>query len=173
MITFGEVGLQDVEALQRLMESNTDYTLRVQGTMVGGGAAQEALTALPSNTTARQKLGFGLWQGEKLLAFADVISGWPEANTAHIGLLMSDGRRHGKGLGRKLHQLLVGELSKDEGLEWLRLSIVATNAEMAKPFWIKLGYTPTDELVPYRHTTVDSQVQIWKRQLREKCSASF
>ncbi|MDO5739069.1 MAG: GNAT family N-acetyltransferase [Ornithinimicrobium sp.] len=49
-------------------------------------------------------------EGELLVAFADVIVGWPNPSTAHIGLLMTDGARVGRGLGRALHTAVVEKL---------------------------------------------------------------
>jgi len=168
MIQFRQVGLHDAEALQQLMELNADYTLRVQGTSVAEGAAIEALTALPPNTTNKQKFGFGLWEAGKLIAFADVIQSWPEPDTAHIGLLMTDPRRRGEGLGRQLHESIISEMSMVQGLMWLRISIVEANAEIAEPFWIKMGYTPTDVVAPYSYASVESRSRIWHRRLHDK-----
>lgn len=148
MIHFRPVALHDSEALQLLMESNADYTMRIQGSAVAKDAASQALTALPSNTMRQQKIGFGLWEAGKLLAYADIIQGWPESDSAHIGLLMTDRSRRGEGLGRRLHKHVVHEFGKEQRFVWLRISIVDTNAEFAEPFWIALGYEPTNNVVP-------------------------
>jgi len=165
MSVFGLVGLQDARALQRLMESNAGYAVRIQGYGVEPGAAQEALTALPPNAVAAQKRGYGLWEGNRLLAFADVIIGWPEPGTAHIGLLMTDSERVGEGHGRRLHEAIVTELRGAEGLCCLRLAIVDANADVAEPFWKKMGYQPTSQVAPHRQGTVESASRIWRRKL--------
>ncbi|UYQ76492.1 GNAT family N-acetyltransferase [Glutamicibacter sp. JL.03c] len=100
-----------------------------------------------------------------MLAFADVIIGWPEPETAHIGLLMTDSERVGEGLGRRLHESIVTELRGAEGLCCLRLAIVDANADVAEPFWKKMGYQPTSQVAPHRQGTVESASRIWRRQL--------
>ena len=47
----------------------------------------------------------------------------------------------------------------------LRLGIVATNAEVAEPFWTALGYRPTGETAPYSAGDVVSSTAIWERDL--------
>lgn len=65
----------DVSALQRLMLSNPGYARRVQGGAVGADAAREVLAALPPGVERDQKWGLGVWEGDLLVAFADVIVG--------------------------------------------------------------------------------------------------
>ena len=158
-----EVKPADVTALQRLMLSNPGYTRRVEGGPVGADAAGEVLAALPPGVERVQKWGRGVWDGDLLVAFADVIVGWPDPSTAHIGLVMTDGAREGQGLGRTLHTAVVQELLELRTVETLRLSIVDTNAAVAEPFWIKMGYSATGEAVPYESAAVSSTARIWVR----------
>lgn len=156
----------DVSALQRLMLSNPGYARRVQGGAVGADAAREVLAALPPGVERDQKWGLGVWEGDLLVAFADVIVGWPDPSSAHIGLLMTDGAREGQGLGRTLHTAIVQELLELRTVETLRLSIVDTNAAVAEPFWIKMDYSATGEAVPYESGAVSSTARIWVRPTR-------
>lgn len=157
--------MTDVSALQRLMLSNEGYTRRIEGGALGADAAQQVLSALPPGTTPEQKWCLGLWEGDLLVAFADVIVGWPEALTAHIGLLMTHGARVGRGLGRTLHTAVVEKLIDLRSVEAMRLAIVDTNASVAEPFWIKRGYVAAGEVVPYESGTVVSTARIWVRPL--------
>ncbi|QIV86067.1 GNAT family N-acetyltransferase [Glutamicibacter mishrai] len=168
MNRFKPVELGDAPALQRLMETNAGYTFRISGSEVEPCAAQDALTALPPSVSAEQKRGFGLWDGDLLVAFCDVIIGWPEPCTAHIGLLMTDSLRARQGLGHELHEAMVSELLKIDVLQDLRLAIVDSNAGAAEPFWKSLGYKPTGEVAAYRRATVESRSRIWRRTLRGK-----
>ncbi|UTT38625.1 GNAT family N-acetyltransferase [Glutamicibacter mishrai] len=168
MNRFKPVELGDAPALQRLMETNAGYTFRISGSEVEPRAALDALTALPPLVSAEQKCGFGLWDGELLLAFCDVIIGWPEPCTAHIGLLMTDSHRPRQGLGCELHEAMVSELLKIDVLRNLRLAIVETNAAAGEPFWKSLGYRPTGETAAYRSGSVESRSRIWCRTLRGK-----
>ncbi|ALO66143.1 N-acetyltransferase [Arthrobacter alpinus] len=160
-----EVVLTDDPALQRLMLSNAGYTRRVEGGALGADAAREVLSTLPPGAGANQKWGLGVWEGDLLVAFADVIVGWPDPATAHIGLLMTDGAREGQGLGRTLHTALVEGLIDLRTVTVMRLSIVDTNASVAEPFWKKIGYIATGDVVPYAFGTVSSIARIWTRPL--------
>ncbi|WP_431813756.1 GNAT family N-acetyltransferase [Kocuria sp. cx-455] len=145
------------------MLSNPGYTRRVQGGAVGADAAREVLASLPPGTKRDQKWDRGVWEGDLLLAFADVIVGWPEPSIAHIGLLLTDGAREGQGLGRALHTAVVEELFGRCSVDTLRLSIVDTNAAVVEPFWEKMGYSATGEAVPYESGAVSSTARIWVR----------
>lgn len=150
-------------ALQRMMESNLEYSRRVGGTELAPEAASEALSALPPAVLNSQKVDLGLWDGQELVAFADVILGWPAESVAHVGLLMTHGARQGGGLGRVMHDAVIDLVGRTPNIQSLRLSIVDTNADLAEPFWAKLGYEPTGESVPYVSGSVESTARIWTR----------
>lgn len=155
----------DSAAVQRILESNPEYSRRVGGEPSGPEAAEAVLSALPPAVDAAQKADLGLWDGPELVAFADVILGWPTEPVAHIGLLMTDGARHGEGLGRQMHDAVVDHASRDSTIQTLRLSIVETNADLAEPFWARLGYEPTGDVSTYVSGDVESTARIWGRPL--------
>jgi GNAT superfamily N-acetyltransferase len=129
--------------------------------------------------------------GERLVAFADVLLGYPVPSTASIGLLVVRGGEQGRGLGRAMHEAVVERLrAASEGsrtrhsdvkrlperlperlpvervpVERLRLGVVATNASVAEPFWRALGYEPTGEEQPYRYDHLVSTVALRERPL--------
>ncbi|WP_440102915.1 GNAT family N-acetyltransferase [Glutamicibacter mishrai] len=146
-----------------MMESNLEYSRRVGGTELAPEAASEALSALPPSVLNSQKVDLGLWDGQELVAFADVILGWPAESVAHVGLLMTHGARQGGGLGRVMHDAVIDLVGRTPNIQSLRLSIVDTNADLAEPFWAKLGYEPTGESVPYVSGSVESTARIWTR----------
>lgn len=150
-------------AVQRIMESNAEYSRRVEGAAPMPTAADEVLSALPPGVPNSQKIDLGLWDGQELVAFADVIVGWPAESVAHIGLLMTDGARQGEGLGRMMHDVVIELAGRVPGIQTLRLSIVDTNADLAAPFWTRLGYEPTGEAVPYIAGSIESTARIWAR----------
>lgn len=91
------IGSEQSMAVQQILDSNAEYSRRVSGAGPTADAAIEVLSALPPGVSTSQKVDLGLWDGESLVAFADVIVGWPSAAVAHIGLLMTDGARQGEG----------------------------------------------------------------------------
>ena len=156
----------DAVEIQKLMLSNSDYSVRITGHAPSEDAAAEMLRALPPRVEERQKIDRGLFRDTDLLALADLIMGWPQKYIAHIGLLMIHSSHHGQGLGRAMHQDLLNYAAKDEGITTLRISIVDSNREQAEKFWGALGYAPTGELSPYEVGPVKSIARIWQRPIR-------
>lgn len=154
---------RDLSAVQRLLNSNSEYSRRVTGEGPVQTAADEIFAALPPDVDPSQKVNLGLWDGADLIAFADVIIGWPDASTAHVGLLITDGARQGEGFGRTMHDAVARLVSENPPIRTLRISIVDTNADLAERFWVKLGYEPTGEASPYSSGSVESIARIWMR----------
>jgi GNAT superfamily N-acetyltransferase len=161
----------DVAALQDLLESVPDYALRITGYPPGPSDGLSALLSVPDGFDPVGKVGLGLWEGERLVAFADVLLGYPSLSVAYIGLLVVRGGEQGRGLGRAMHVAVVERVraaSGRSGMERsrrLRLGIVASNASVAEPFWRALGYEPTGEEKPYRYDHLVSTVALWERAL--------
>ena len=162
---FRALGPDDVDALQALLETVPDYAERITGYPPGPSDGLSALITVPDGFDPVGKHGLGLWDGDVLVAFADVLVGYPVPSTAFVGLLVVRRDRQGTGAGRVLHERLVAfvhEVSAGR-VERLRLGIVATNAAVAEPFWRALGYRPTGEEKPYRYDRLESTVVLWER----------
>jgi len=169
----------DVAALQDLLESVPDYALRITGYPPGPSDGLSALLSVPDGFDPAGKVGLGLWEGERLVAFADVLLGYPSPAVAYIGLLVVRGGEQGRGLGRAMHDAVVERVRVASGRSGvgrsgversrrLRLGIVASNASVAEPFWRALGYEPTGEEKPYRYDHLVSTVALWERPLSER-----
>ncbi|WP_144712628.1 GNAT family N-acetyltransferase [Curtobacterium pusillum] len=157
----------DVEALQALLETVPDYARRITGYPPGPSDGLSALLSVPDGYDPVGKLGIGLWSDDELVAFADVLLGYPDPSVAYIGLLVVRGGRQGAGVGRAMHDAVVERVRTVSGVERLRLGVVATNAEVAEPFWRALGYEPTGERGPYRYDHLESTVALWERRLEQ------
>ncbi|KQS07375.1 hypothetical protein ASG04_14655 [Curtobacterium sp. Leaf183] len=158
-----DLAADDVDALQQLLESVPTYSERVTGYPPGPSDALSALITVPPGFDPAGKLGIGLWDGPELVAFADVLIGYPDPATAYIGLLVVHGRRHGQGLGRSMHDAVLARVRGVSGVERIRLGIVATNAAVAEPFWRALGYRPNGVVQPHRYDRFESTVALWER----------
>jgi GNAT superfamily N-acetyltransferase len=156
----------DVEALQGLIESFPAYTEKITGHPPSPSDALSVLIAVPPGFNPEGKRTIGIWEGEELIAFADVLLGYPDPETAYIGLLIVHGSRHGEGLGRELHKAVLKRIRQETVAQQIRLGIVETNADAAEPFWSALGYAPTGETKPYRYDKLRSTVTIWERPLK-------
>ena len=172
-VTVRDLGADDVDALQGLLESVPDYAERITGYPPGPSDGLSALLSVPDGfgaggpgvggRDASGKYGIGLWDGPQLVAFADVLIGYPSSSFAFIGLLVVRGDRQQEGLGAAMHEAVVDRARSAPGVARLRLGIVATNAEAAEPFWRALGYEPTSERKPYRYDHLESTVALWER----------
>lgn len=131
--------------LLTLLQSHSDFHRRVMGERPSMADARSILVDLPPGIESARKHTIGLWEGQELVAFADVIRGWPSAEFAHIGLLMSHGSRRGQGLGRLMHEQVESLVGGWSEVSTLRLSIVDTNAHVAASFWSRLAYRATGD----------------------------
>ncbi len=165
-LSFRLLGADDVDAVQELLESVPSYAERITGYPPGPSDGLSALISVPDGFDPEGKYGLGLWDGEVLVAFADVLVGYPDAAAVFVGLLVVRGDRQGSGIGRAMHDALVAWVrGRAASTRRLRLGIVATNAEVAEPFWQALGYAPTGEVKPYRYDRLVSTVALWERPL--------
>lgn len=161
----------DVAALQELLESNPGYTERITGCPPGSSDALGVLISVPPDFDPVRKRGIGLWRGADLVAFADVLLGYPDPAAAYIGLLIVHGDHLGRGAGRELHDAVLDRVVRESSAERMRLGVVESNAAVAEPFWRALGYRPTGERKPYRYDKLVSTVSLWERDVPRSSTA--
>ncbi|WP_237193885.1 GNAT family N-acetyltransferase [Rothia nasimurium] len=80
-----------------------------------------------------------------------------------LALAQADGQARGRGVGRALHDTYLGAVRQCSNISTLRLGIVATNAEVAEPFWRAIGYTPSGEVKDFSQGDVVSTVEVFIR----------
>lgn len=160
--TLRPVAEDDVEALQLLLESDPGYTERVTGYPPGPSDALSLLVGRPEDVADDDKLVFGGWSGRSMISVVEVLRHWPAEGTAHIGLLLVDGRHQGQGLGRRTLDALYATARAWEGLNRWRISVVRTNDHVLS-FWSRMGYVETGELKPYRYGSLESEAIILTR----------
>jgi RimJ/RimL family protein N-acetyltransferase len=162
-LTLRHLEASDVMAVQQLIEADPDYATRVSGNPPGPDEAHILLTQRPPNLRPDQKVVLGVFRGTELVGLIDLLRGWPEAGTVHIGLLQVHARDQGQGIGRAAHDLLLRWIKQWPEATQLRAAIVETNAEHAAPFWQALGYTPAGRPRPYEQGAVRTTVRPWTR----------
>lgn len=108
------------------------------------------------------KIVFGSWWDGSLIVVTDLLLHWPAYDTAHIGLLLVDGRRQNEGLGRRTLTALDVHAKMWHWLRRWRIAVVRSNAQ-ALGFWERMGYAPTGEVKPYRHGQLESESVILTR----------
>ncbi|MGU3408497.1 GNAT family N-acetyltransferase [Microbacterium sp. M1A1_1b] len=161
--TLRDLDGDDVAALQELIESDPAYAEHLTGYPPGPTDALSALVGVPEGFDPSGKRGVGLWDGPVLVAFADVLLGYPDLDAVTIGLLMVHRSHRGRGVGRELHAGVLERVRTESGAARVRVGVVATVADTAGAFWSALGYAPTGEVRPYRYDRLTSEVAVWDR----------
>lgn len=96
------------------------------------------LTALPPRRTLADKVFFGWFEGDRLVAMMDLILRHPKPDMAFIGWYILDGARQSCGLGRRLVQDVL-TLLKAEGVTEVRLGRIVGNPQ-SEHFWHVCGF---------------------------------
>jgi len=137
--------VDEMAALQRVLEAAPAYFEAVTGLPPGNAEAQSTFTALPPNTDYGAKHVWGLYSGDEMVGCADVIRGYPVRGKAVIGLLLLAERWQRRGLGRAFALLIEKVIAGWPEIATLHLGVVERNAGSVA-FWRKLGYTETGEV---------------------------
>lgn len=155
----------DLPALQDLLEADPGYAQRVTGAGPRPDEAAELLISRPADLPVERKVVLGAFDdAEVLAAVIDVLRGWPDPSSAHIGLLQVHSSRKRQGVGRRAHDLMLDWIGAGwPGITQLRAAIVATNAADAAPFWAAQGYQPTGVPQPYAAGDTATEVSVWCR----------
>lgn len=110
------------------------------------------LHALPNGKSAKDKYFLGFYDKNSLVAVMDLITCYPDRDTAFIGLFMVAEARQGIGTGSRIISECLHAL-KSMGFGRVRLAAVDTN-DQAKRFWEKNGFSPTGEKYPAESYTL-------------------
>jgi len=137
--------IDEMAALQRVLEAAPAYFETVTGLPPGNAEAQSTFTALPPGKGYEDKRVWGLYAGEQMVGCADVIRGYPVREKAVIGLLLLAERWQRRGLGRAFARLIEQVIAGWPEISTLRLGVVERNTG-ALAFWRKLGYVETGDI---------------------------
>jgi len=96
---------------------------------------KEDMTVLPPGKTMEDKFFVGFYEKDQLIAIMDLIAGYPNNNTAFIGLFMMNKNYQGIGIGSKIIEEVLYFL-KIEGYIYTRLGYVKGNLQ-SETFWTK------------------------------------
>lgn len=162
--------VSDLPQVRDLLDADPGYAHRVTGSGPAEQDAADLLAGAPPELRPDQKTLFGAVDGRGLVAVVDVLRGWPDPATVHIGLLQVHAGRKREGIGRRTHDLLLDQVAQWPEITTFRAAVLATNAEHAEPFWAALDYRPTEPPKPYRIGTQVTQVTAWTRPARPVAS---
>ena len=137
--------IDEMTALQRVLEAAPAYFETVTGLPPGNAEAQSTFSALPPDKHYDDKFVWGLYAGDQMIGCADVIRGYPVRAKAVIGLLLLAERWQRRGFGRAFALLIEQVIAGWPEIATLRLGVIERNAS-ALTFWRKLGYVETGEV---------------------------
>lgn len=110
------------------------------------------LAALPPRKTPEEKEYVGFYENGRLAAVMDLISRYPDEETAFIGFFMVDRAFQSAGVGSAIIAEALSAL-ETMGFRKARLCYVKGNRQ-SKAFWEKNRFMPTGVEVPKEHYTV-------------------
>jgi RimJ/RimL family protein N-acetyltransferase len=154
----------EITALQRVLEEAPQYTYRLTGRLPEPGDAQNLFDSCPAGKTRADKFVFAISFNGHIIGCADVVRGYPEQDTAMIGLLLLSEQHHRQGTGRTAYTRLEAIIRSWGQCHKIRIGVVRTN-EAVLPFWQKLGFVPTGERKPYRYEQVESETIVLEKVL--------
>lgn len=130
----------DIPELYEFCKANTKYYeyMKMQPTQEN---LRECLTELPPGCTPENKHFVGCYWNEKLVAVLDLITGYPNPETAYIGCFMVKKQMQGTGIGKQLMEELFA-LLRQNGFTYAELGCIKDNKE-ALAFWTRNGFIST------------------------------
>lgn len=100
-----ELADHDEPGLQALIESDPGFAERITGYPPGPSDALSLLISRPADLDERDKIVRGIRApvrtGAELIGVVDVLRGWPDEHTAHLGLLFVHPAHRREGLHRR------------------------------------------------------------------------
>ena len=141
-----QLGADAAPELQRLLERCSEFWELIEGVPPPADTAVKELTSTAPGKTADDTFTFGVFEDDRLIAFAQLARDYPKPSEWWIGLLVVDPSQRGRGLGAEIHRQLVEWIASQGGTTlWLG---VQTQNEGAQRFWPRLGYVER-ERQPY------------------------
>jgi len=145
-----EAEITDVYALCKSNMKYYEYT--------NSAPTVESLTAIisrmPKGAEKSDKHFVGFYEGDRLVALLDLITGYPEEDDAFIGWFMVDGHLQRQGIGSRIFADVRAAMSA-QGYDSLSLSCEKENEE-AVAFWKAQGFKATKD--SKTHTTFAREI---------------
>ena len=150
--------------LQRILEAAPAYWLRITGELPGNLAAEETFRALPDGKSHDDKFVLGIFVDAELVGCADLVRGYPDSETAMLGLLLLRESHQHMGLGRSAYLAIENFVRSWKQITRMRIGVVAAN-DSVHPFWKNLGFVETGLRRPYQEGAVVSETIVLEKPL--------
>lgn len=151
-------------AVQRLHERSADYVHAVTGLPPGPADGDSFFIALPPGKGYEDKFTYGVFDAAgALVGCADVVRGWPDANTAIVGLLLLEPAARDRGVGAQALAAIEAE-ARGWGMRRLRIGVADSNPR-AFGFWRRMGFAETGETKPLETAALRTTVRVMTKAL--------
>jgi len=130
---------EDIEDIYTVCKQNRIYYdyMKLEPTIE---TIKQDMTILPPGKTKEDKFFIGFFEKDQLIAIMDLITGYPNNNTAFIGLFMMNKNYQGIGIGSNIIEEVLYFL-KFKGYSYVRLGYIKGNLQ-SKAFWTKNKFNP-------------------------------
>lgn len=152
----------EMRELQRVFEDAPAYAHRITGVSPGRADAQSTYTILPEGKSYDDKFVFGIYRAGEMVGCADLIRGYPNPETAVLGLLLVSEKHQRQGIGRRACALIEQFIRNWRTCDRVRIGVVRTNDAVLPT---RLGFEPTGEVKPYRYGSVVSETVVLEKRL--------
>ena len=115
-------------------------------------------TELPPNTNLSQKYVLGFYDNKKLIAFMDLIVGYPTHKSGMIGLFIVEPSLQGQGIGKKIVAKIL-QVLKSINLSICEIGVIDNNIEGIN-FWKKMGFVDYDTKTQDNLTLIKMQKKL-------------
>jgi len=132
------LGAEAAPELQRLFERCSVFWELTEGAPPAPDTAVKELAFAAPGKTAGDTFAFGVYEGEELIAFAQLMRDYPKPSEWWLGLLIIDPSQRGRGLGAELDRELA-EWVAAQGATTLWLGVLTQN-EAAHRFWLRMRF---------------------------------
>jgi GNAT superfamily N-acetyltransferase len=154
---------EDMALLQGVIEAAPQYWERSCGSPPGPADAHSTYSILPEGIDYDRKFVFGFFLGDRAIAYADLIRGYPRREAAYLGALVVAEVHQRRGHGRSAWKLLEQRIAT-----WPEIEVVVAaplRAHDVLGFFEKMGFCATGETKPYATRLVQSEYVFMERRL--------
>lgn len=132
----------DFDALAQFIRNNPTYLRQTQHRKPTYDDAVAVLHELPPGAKPAQKYLWGIWWGDSMVGYLEVIRHWPRHHHLYIGQLMIGERWHRRGYGRAVLAMLADRARAWQGIRRWRLAVVASQTSSID-FWRAMSFVDT------------------------------
>lgn len=134
----------DRQAIWALFQASADYILMERDEEPLPYLIDEFFDEAPPGLDASDSYRAGLFDGDTLLALAEMSFGFPAAGDCYLGLLMVRDTARGVGAGARLLRHLE-EVARDRRAGQMFLAVLDVNPR-GRAFWEREGFVATDRV---------------------------